>query len=265
MPPCHPVSPSGCLVKPSPSPPSSVLFSSSPCFSPSHPLCYLYRDNRPSGRVNSLFSYPSLSIAIRRFCCHPRRSSENAFSTPLHLPLHLQNYRRQHPTVALSQEPLPLSLFSSPAKMTMDPPIVFEETNRFIPARNETPLQRSERDTNVLPTSNLPALPGTVASSSLHSPAIQQTKVNPPHTNKKQLINNGKVAIPRQRANHTPRYSRRVPRACQSCRQRKTKCSGDTPVCRQCKELRITCDYPVSWRERTNRFVLYCFVAWYLN
>lgn len=27
---------------------------------------------------------------------------------------------------------------------------------------------------------------------------------------------------------------KKVPRACQSCRQRKTKCSGDTPVCRQC-------------------------------
>ncbi|KAH2041763.1 hypothetical protein KXW48_000742 [Aspergillus fumigatus] len=62
---------------------------------------------------------------------------------------------------------------------------------------------------------------------------------------------NAKVAIPRQRSTVAPRYSRRVPRACESCRARKTKCSGDTPICRQCKELRVTCRYPVSWREKT--------------
>lgn len=62
-----------------------------------------------------------------------------------------------------------------------------------------------------------------------------------------------KVAIPRQRTGVTPRYNRRVPRACESCRQRKTKCSGDTPVCRQCRELRVTCQYPVGWKERTKR------------
>ncbi|KAJ5950681.1 uncharacterized protein N7479_009094 [Penicillium vulpinum] len=64
-----------------------------------------------------------------------------------------------------------------------------------------------------------------------------------------------KVAIPRQRAAVAPRYNRRVPRACSSCRQRKTKCSGDTPVCRQCRELRATCNYPEGWRERTKKQV----------
>ncbi|KAJ5584534.1 uncharacterized protein N7459_004334 [Penicillium hispanicum] len=64
---------------------------------------------------------------------------------------------------------------------------------------------------------------------------------------------NGKVAIPRSRSGIAPRYNRRVPRACESCRQRKTKCSGDTPVCRQCRELRVICQYPVGWKERTKR------------
>lgn len=64
----------------------------------------------------------------------------------------------------------------------------------------------------------------------------------------------GKVAIPRQPpGNNAPRYNRRVPRACESCRQRKTKCSGDAPICRQCRELRVTCHYPVGWRERMKR------------
>ncbi|KAI2733228.1 transcriptional regulator family: Fungal Specific TF [Penicillium roqueforti] len=64
-----------------------------------------------------------------------------------------------------------------------------------------------------------------------------------------------KVAIPRQRVAAAPRYNRRVPRACSSCRQRKTKCSGDTPICRQCRELRATCSYPDGWREKTKKQV----------
>ncbi|KAJ6005482.1 hypothetical protein N7451_003426 [Penicillium sp. IBT 35674x] len=62
-----------------------------------------------------------------------------------------------------------------------------------------------------------------------------------------------KVAIPRQSTGYTPRYNRRVPRACESCRQRKTKCSGDTPVCRQCRELRVQCQYPVGWRDKMKK------------
>lgn len=62
-----------------------------------------------------------------------------------------------------------------------------------------------------------------------------------------------KVAIPRHRGGVAPRYNRRVPRACESCRQRKTKCSGDTPICRQCRELRATCKYPVGWKEKTKK------------
>ncbi|KAJ5104025.1 hypothetical protein N7532_004554 [Penicillium argentinense] len=64
-----------------------------------------------------------------------------------------------------------------------------------------------------------------------------------------------KVAIPRSRAGITPRYGRRVPRACESCRARKTKCSGDTPVCRQCREFRVSCQYPVGWKEKTKKQV----------
>ncbi|KAJ5897474.1 hypothetical protein N7504_007762 [Penicillium tannophilum] len=71
------------------------------------------------------------------------------------------------------------------------------------------------------------------------------------------LANSGssssKVAIPRQSTGYTPRYNRRVPRACESCRQRKTKCSGDTPVCRQCRELRVQCQYPVGWRDKMKK------------
>lgn len=65
---------------------------------------------------------------------------------------------------------------------------------------------------------------------------------------------NAKVAIPRQPPVNPPRYHRRVPRACESCRQRKSKCSGDTPVCRQCGELGMACQYPVGWRDKMNKW-----------
>ena len=84
----------------------------------------------------------------------------------------------------------------------------------------------------------------------------------------KTLAAQTKVAIPRQRAPSAPRYNRRVPRACASCRQRKTKCSGDTPVCRQCRELRATCNYPEGWRERTKKYVdlwLYMRISFWRN
>ncbi|RAK71711.1 Zn(II)2Cys6 transcription factor [Aspergillus fijiensis CBS 313.89] len=102
--------------------------------------------------------------------------------------------------------------------------------------------------------SNAPALTST--SSSQHPPRpTLTTNSGGTNSDKKPLLPttnaSKKVAIPRQRSGAAPRYARRVPLACESCRHRKTKCSGDTPVCRQCKELRVSCRYPISWRERT--------------
>lgn len=63
----------------------------------------------------------------------------------------------------------------------------------------------------------------------------------------------GKPAVPRH-ARTAIRNSRRVARACESCRKRKTKCSGDRPTCRQCRLLQATtCLYSMEWRERTKR------------
>lgn len=165
-----------------------------------------------------------------------------------------------------NQLELPLSLFipsfEEPEEATRTPPghhqrppvdysMSFQDENPFTPAHD---------DSNVLPTSHPPAppaLPGTATPSG--HPTASQQRLQRPHFHSFQLpmrktVNSGKVAIPRQPVNSATRQSRRVPRACESCRQRKTKCSGDTPICRQCKELRISCQYPVSWRERTNRY-----------
>lgn len=101
---------------------------------------------------------------------------------------------------------------------------------------------------NIVPVTEPPTISGS-------SQAPRAPSRTPPVTGKKQMSSN-KVAIPRQRSGAAPRYSRRVPLACETCRMRKTKCSGDTPVCRQCLELRVECRYPVSWRERTKGFVI---------
>lgn len=63
---------------------------------------------------------------------------------------------------------------------------------------------------------------------------------------------NAKVEIPRQRSDVT-RSIRRVSRACHSCRQRKMKCTGDTPTCQKCSELGVNCEYPAGFRERKTR------------
>jgi hypothetical protein len=108
---------------------------------------------------------------------------------------------------------------------------------------------QSNSHPNIVPVSNPPGPPGS---------SLQASRVPPRNattTGRKQMSSSNKVAIPRQRSGTAPRYSRRVPLACETCRMRKTKCSGDTPICRQCLELRVDCRYPVSWRERTKVFV----------
>lgn len=70
-----------------------------------------------------------------------------------------------------------------------------------------------------------------------------------------------KMAIPRLAEGletfSTPgRFHRRhVSRACESCRQRKTKCTGDKSGCRNCREAGIICCYTDGKREKSKRWV----------
>lgn len=64
---------------------------------------------------------------------------------------------------------------------------------------------------------------------------------------------NAKVAIPRDVNSLGPPSIGRVQRACSSCRSRKVKCSGEQPVCRQCRELDLACHYPLGWNERMKK------------
>lgn len=70
-----------------------------------------------------------------------------------------------------------------------------------------------------------------------------------------------KVAIPRLKRSSdggSERLSRsggrhRVNHACEPCRHRKTKCSGERPVCRHCQDFKITCYYADGKRDRVKK------------
>lgn len=83
-------------------------------------------------------------------------------------------------------------------------------------------------------------------------PSLQQTESD---------LGTKKMAIPRlaegaESAFTSPgRFHRRhVSRACESCRQRKTKCTGDKSGCRNCREAGIICCYTDGKREKSKRW-----------
>jgi hypothetical protein len=71
-----------------------------------------------------------------------------------------------------------------------------------------------------------------------------------------------KIAIPRLKrpAGTVPNPARssgrhRVNHACEPCRQRKTKCSGERPVCAHCQDFKIACFYADGKRDRAKKYV----------
>lgn len=60
-----------------------------------------------------------------------------------------------------------------------------------------------------------------------------------------------KIRIPRLRtAAPVIAHRQRTSRACAPCHQRKTKCDGQKPQCKQCRQLAIPCIYMGSKREQ---------------
>lgn len=72
---------------------------------------------------------------------------------------------------------------------------------------------------------------------------------------------NAKIAIPRLRRDSdvTSAVSskggdkHRVSHACEPCRHRKTKCSGERPVCKHCEDFKINCVYADGKRDRVRK------------
>lgn len=74
----------------------------------------------------------------------------------------------------------------------------------------------------------------------------------------------GKMAIPRLKRNcdgpsttgptNSSENKHRVSHACEPCRQRKTKCSGERPICKHCEDFAINCLYEDGKRDRTKKY-----------
>lgn len=67
-----------------------------------------------------------------------------------------------------------------------------------------------------------------------------------------------KVAIPRLRQDSNISQTattekQRVAHACEPCRHRKSKCSGERPVCKHCSDFKINCVYADGKRDRSRK------------
>jgi hypothetical protein len=87
------------------------------------------------------------------------------------------------------------------------------------------------------------------------SPRISQSEGQAPQ------VSTRRVAIPRlkkrggEEVAEGERKSGRVSHACEPCRQRKTKCSGERPTCTRCKDIDVVCFYADGKRDRLKKYV----------
>ena len=107
-----------------------------------------------------------------------------------------------------------------------------------------------------------PHLQPSQPQSSPYTPTATLPTTTPSHQDNAQLQNPSKVAIPRLRRNSEDQTSsrgsavadkNRVSHACEPCRQRKTKCSGDRPLCQHCQDFKLPCVYAGGKRDRTKK------------
>ncbi len=98
--------------------------------------------------------------------------------------------------------------------------------------------------------------------SSPYAPTAALPTAAPSHQDKAQSQNPSKVAIPRLRPNSEDQSlykgsaatdKNRVAHACEPCRQRKTKCSGERPLCQHCEDFKLPCVYADGKRDRTKK------------
>lgn len=120
------------------------------------------------------------------------------------------------------------------------------EGRNFTLADHDSPLSRA----NPTPGKRPPTLKSnevSVWSRALSQPVIESHAPYPENTNK--------VAIPRGPSHQILISKGRVRRACDPCREQKTKCSGQRPACQRCRESDIPCIYTDRKREQDARLV----------
>lgn len=110
------------------------------------------------------------------------------------------------------------------------------------------------------PTSTTISVPPQPQSSRFRVPASPRSANMPLGESSKAA----KVAIPRLKrsleageVNTKPGGRHRVTHACEPCRHRKTKCSGERPTCRHCQDFKIQCYYADGKRDRVKKYAIW--------
>ncbi|KIW15354.1 hypothetical protein PV08_05400 [Exophiala spinifera] len=123
-------------------------------------------------------------------------------------------------------------------------------------SRSQIPARSIESTNTPAPPSTTAQIPGTtVQTSSFRVPQSPKSAIGESSTN------SGKVAIPRLKRSidavgdegNRSGGRHRVNHACEPCRHRKTKCSGERPVCRHCQDFKIACFYADGKRDRVRK------------
>ena len=98
-----------------------------------------------------------------------------------------------------------------------------------------------------------------------YAPTASPPTNAPSHQDSTKSQNTSKVAIPRLNRNSDDQSpsrgpaaadKNRVAHACEPCRRRKTKCSGERPRCQHCEDFKLPCTYADGKRDRTKKLVL---------
>ena len=145
-----------------------------------------------------------------------------------------------------------------------------DESPPRLPAKPPTPIQSVETSNSIpivldAPDGSTQNAQRSPKSSSLsNTPHIfrvpQSPRIAPSDGQRNKAA---KIAIPRLKntAETTSNSGRssgrhRVNHACEPCRQRKTKCSGERPVCVHCQDFKIACFYADGKRDRAKKYNL---------
>ncbi|GAB1205625.1 fungal-specific transcription factor domain-containing protein [Aspergillus pseudonomiae] len=131
-----------------------------------------------------------------------------------------------------------------------------------LPAGEES-IQSTGLDPSVLQSSDwfwgsVPVSPGSFPPTSFNPYAIPPYTDRPPFPNQQSSRSSSsreipKVAIPRTAGVSGQSQRRRSARACEPCRQRKIKCDGNKPACKQCVEHNVSCSYLDAKRVRDQK------------
>lgn len=136
---------------------------------------------------------------------------------------------------------------ASRSQSLSQPPVLSIETpERSLPPPSTSQTPRSPAPT---PLFRIPQSPRSAVSDS----ALRAAKVAIPRL--KRIIDADGGEAQRSGGRH------RVNHACEPCRHRKTKCSGERPVCRHCQDFKITCFYADGKRDRVKKYVDKAFVC----